>query len=172
MRCTLALGVTILLWQPPMVAQRPRAPARVSERASMPDLTPFTRGTVESAIALARMRLARPRCRLVYTDFELPDGSTPRSKLDALGIRPEDFLESLVFVDGSEEPLCRTGPSAFTTTPGSRVIRVCPSFVQVCLRNSRRSAVLIIHESLHALGLGENPPTSSAITNRVEQRCW
>ena len=29
----------------------------------------------------------------------------------------------------------------------------------------------MIHEFLHTLGLGENPPTSQAITEQVEFRC-
>jgi hypothetical protein len=31
--------------------------------------------------------------------------------------------------------------------------------------------IIIIHELLHSLGLGENPPSSAAITKMVEQRC-
>jgi hypothetical protein len=30
---------------------------------------------------------------------------------------------------------------------------------------------MVIHEILHTLGLGENPPTSVEITQRVEARC-
>ena len=30
---------------------------------------------------------------------------------------------------------------------------------------------LIIHELLHSLGLGENPPTSSQISSQVMRRC-
>jgi len=30
---------------------------------------------------------------------------------------------------------------------------------------------VIIHETLHSLGLGENPPTSDEITRRVFSRC-
>ena len=30
---------------------------------------------------------------------------------------------------------------------------------------------VIIHETLHSLGLGENPPSSQAITHRVLQQC-
>jgi len=30
----------------------------------------------------------------------------------------------------------------------------------------------IIHEMLHSLGLGENPPAPRYITDRVKQRCW
>jgi hypothetical protein len=40
------------------------------------------------------------------------------------------------------------------------------------LRDPGLSASLIIHESLHTLGLGENPPSSSEITQHVERRCW
>ena len=31
--------------------------------------------------------------------------------------------------------------------------------------------ILLIHELLHSLGLGENPPTSAQITNTVMARC-
>jgi hypothetical protein len=31
--------------------------------------------------------------------------------------------------------------------------------------------MIVIHELLHVLGLGENPPTSEAITARVVARC-
>jgi hypothetical protein len=172
MGCVFGLGVAILLWHMPLVAREPTPAPDATRRASMLHLTPFTRGTVRNAIDLAKTRIARDECRLVYGDFELPDGSTPRSKLDVLGIRPEDFVESLVFVDGWADRLCASGLSALTTTPGSRVIHVCPSFVQAYVRDSRRSAVFIIHESLHALGLGENPPSSNEISQRVERRCW
>ena len=33
------------------------------------------------------------------------------------------------------------------------------------------SEVVIIHELLHALGLGENPPTESGITHQIFARC-
>jgi hypothetical protein len=29
----------------------------------------------------------------------------------------------------------------------------------------------VIHEALHTLGLGENPPTSTEITSRIAARC-
>jgi hypothetical protein len=37
--------------------------------------------------------------------------------------------------------------------------------------NPSRTEAVIIHESLHSLGLGENPPTSREITDRVVERC-
>jgi hypothetical protein len=30
---------------------------------------------------------------------------------------------------------------------------------------------MVIHEMLHTLGLGENPPSTFEITERVKQRC-
>jgi hypothetical protein len=38
-------------------------------------------------------------------------------------------------------------------------------------RASVTAEIILIHEFLHTLGLGENPPTSDAITARVSIRC-
>jgi hypothetical protein len=38
-------------------------------------------------------------------------------------------------------------------------------------RNRTAAEIIIIHEFLHVLGLGENPPTSDEITERVAARC-
>ncbi len=145
---------------------------RADRHALMVNLTVLGEATVRRAIDLALAKLARPGCPSVYEDFELPNGGTPRSELDRIGMGPEEWLESLVFIDGSRDPICRIGRAVLTTTPGSRVIRVCPGFAQFQLRDPGLSASLIIHESLHALGLGENPPSSSEITQHVERRCW
>jgi len=59
-----------------------------------------------------------------------------------------------------------------TATPGRALIYVCPRFAAFQIGNPRLSAAVIIHESLHALGLGENPPSSDEINRRVERRCW
>ena len=145
---------------------------RADRHALMVNLTALSEATVRRAIDLALAKLARPGCPSVYEDFELPNGGTPRSELDRIGIGPEEWLESLVFIDGSRDPVCRIGRAVLTTTPGSRMIRVCPGFAQFQLRDPGLSASLIIHESLHALGLGENPPSSNEITQHVERRCW
>ena len=135
-------------------------------------MPPFSQTAVRRAMDLALRKLAWPDCPGVYEEFALADGRTPRSQLDRMGMGPEEFLETLVFVDGSWDPVCHVGRVALTTTPGSRVIRVCPGFPEYQLQDPGMSAVLIIHESLHALGLGEDPPSSSEITQRVERRCW
>src|SRR5215203_2434962 len=59
MRCAFGVGVAILLWHAPLLS---RAPTRVGDSARhrlMLNLTPFSQGTVRSAIDLALTRLAR-----------------------------------------------------------------------------------------------------------------
>jgi hypothetical protein len=60
---------------------------------------------------------------------------------------------------------------AFTEV-GSQVIRVCGGqFRDRFLRQRSNTEIIIIHEFLHTLGLGENPPSSQAITRQVALRC-
>lgn len=174
MRCSLgvaalALGLAAVSGQ---AGQDQPAAGRTSPQALFLNLKPLDQGTVRRALDLALATLASPGCPQVYADFTLPDGGTPQDKLERMGIGPEDLLETLVFTDGSREPVCQMGRAVLTTTPGSRVVSVCPSFAQFQIKNPGKSASLMIHESLHALGLGENPPSSNEITQRVERRCW
>ena len=148
----------------------PAAP--VARRAILLKLKPLDEGTVRSALDLALAMLASPDCPGVYSDFRRPDGRTPQDELERMGIGPEEFLESLVFTDGSREAVCREGRAVMTATPGRTLIYVCPGFADFQLRSARKSAAVVIHESLHALGLGENPPSSGEITRRVERLCW
>jgi hypothetical protein len=148
--------------------ESPKAP----RRALMLKLSPFDQGIVRRALDLARSRLEAPGCSVVYSDFELPDGGTPQDELNRMGMDPGEFLETLVFTNGESDPVCREGWAFLTTTASSRLIRVCPRFAALQIKNPARSASFVIHESLHALGLGENPPSSRDITDRVERRCW
>ena len=74
-------------------------------------------------------------------------------------------------MDGSSQAPCRTGRTALVATPGVRRIFVCRTFAEVQLRQPGVAESMVIHEILHTLGLGENPPTSIEITQRVEARC-
>jgi hypothetical protein len=83
----------------------------------------------------------------------------------------KEHLARLVFVDGGETKSCAKGALA-VTEPGSRVVRVCSSrLVWTWQQNSRHVVAALIHEALHTLGLGENPPSSAEITSRVLKRC-
>jgi hypothetical protein len=58
------------------------------------------------------------------------------------------------------------------TQPGSRVVAFCgAAFAETERRNARLAEALVIHETFHSLGLGENPPSSHEITTRVLGSC-
>ena len=83
----------------------------------------------------------------------------------------QSHLARLVFVDGGETQSCAKGALA-VTEPGSRVVRVCSSrLVWTWQQNPGTSWRRLIHEALHTLGLGENPPSSAEITSTVLKRC-
>ena len=48
---------------------------------------------------------------------------------------------------------------------------MCQPFLQTVDRERVTAEVYVIHEMLHTLGLGENPPTSQEITQRVKRQC-
>ena len=45
-------------------------------------------------------------------------------------------------------------------------------FIKSAQRELIELKAVVIHEMLHSLGLGENPPTSNHITHWVRRRCW
>jgi hypothetical protein len=59
------------------------------------------------------------------------------------------------------------------TSPGSQVVYYCGDrFIRNLTRRGLSAlATTIIHEELHSLGLGENPPSAEEIGRRVEARC-
>ena len=58
------------------------------------------------------------------------------------------------------------------TAAGSRVVFVCGRrFQDLWRREPWMAKIVVIHEALHTLGLGENPPSSEQITQRVRDRC-
>ena len=137
-------------------------------------VAPPTRGAVRRAVLGAARRLERPDCRRLLTDFTDQSGRSLGEIVDASGMTASRYLlEALWFVDGSDAPQCRSGDAtvAFTAI-GSRAIHVCgPQFVQLSSRQSKRAEILVIHELLHALGLGENPPPGDEVTGQVMRRC-
>ncbi len=83
-----------------------------------------------------------------------------------------EFLSTLFFVDGRATPLCASGKAAAGANPGSIFIGVCKeTFARVDAADPGLAANVVIHEMLHALGLGENPPSSEEISRQVGKRC-
>jgi hypothetical protein len=123
---------------------------------------------VKAARLGARERLGRPECEAVLTDFESVDGGRLDLVLRSTGRTAQEQLDVLALESGMGRPACAR-PVLASTRIGSTVVLICiRSFT--LLRPAEREAVLI-HEMLHSLGLGENPPASVAITAKVLSRC-
>jgi hypothetical protein len=146
--------------------QTPKAPLRVR----VPDAAGMA---VKRALLAARLRSGGSRCREVFSEFRADDSSlTLDEVLARLGRTPEQHLDNLVFEDGSRRAPCASpGILAFTRV-GSRTIQICASQWKSATRaHPAHAEMILIHEMLHTLGLGENPPTSLEITARVTERC-
>jgi hypothetical protein len=131
-----------------------------------------SRLAVQRAVQGAAVRLARPGCQDVLNDLADQSGRALGTKLAASGTSVADAFRSLRFYDDARAWRCRTGTALAFTEAGSLLIRVCGNrFTKSLSQNSTAAEIVVIHEFLHALGLGENPPTSGAITERVALRC-
>ncbi len=121
----------------------------------------------------AKRRLASRECAAVLSDFAIAGtGQTMAAVLAEHCQAPEDYLDTLVFQDGSRTPACLSGKVLAGTRPGARVFYVCVrQFRALVERDTVEAQAVVIHELLHTLGLGEDPPTSQQITTRVLERC-
>jgi hypothetical protein len=124
------------------------------------------------AVMGARQRLEHPACRGLLSEYSDASGRTLQENLEAIGETGGNYLARILFADGSGRRTCnRDGVYAFTT-PGSRVVYICGrAFKGLAARDPVRAQAIVIHEALHTLGLGENPPSSAEITYRVLERC-
>jgi hypothetical protein len=128
-----------------------------------------TRDAVRRAVENARAQLSDMRCRSVLSDFADSSGRPLQGAMEDSQLAPEDYLGQLLFYDGSGLPQCRPGVAAFTIR-GGRVVFICADrFVALRWPNAE---VILIHEMLHSLGLGENPPTPREISDRVQAHCY
>jgi hypothetical protein len=128
--------------------------------------------TVKYALGEAASLLARPSCAQVFDDFRDPDGWPLSRALDASGKTPKQRLSELYFAEADLARCSADGRMVAYTAPGSRVIWICGQrFAESFAASVHGGAVLLIHELLHTAGLGENPPSSGAITAAVAQRC-
>jgi hypothetical protein len=128
---------------------------------------------VRRALISARQRLGTGHCRDVLSAFESAGRKPPLTEvLEHLGRTLEQHLDTLIFDDGSGRARCASPAILAFTRPGSDTIYICASQFKNAVRSDPAYAeMILIHELLHTLGLGENPPTSLDITARVTERC-
>ena len=130
-----------------------------------------TAGSIIMAREGAARRLANPKCAEVFRDFADDQGRSLQERLDAYRLTGPEYLSLIYFADGSDEGRCGDENVLANTTPGSRHVAVCRRFARVYRDDRTWAEVVVIHEALHTLGLGENPPTSFEISTRVASRC-
>lgn len=127
---------------------------------------------VQRAVEGALHRLDQARCQAVLADFREASGRTLREALEVRGQGAQDRLHQLLFYDRGNRGRCGALSPLAATAPGSRVVFVCgQEFRHAAERSPVRAEAIILHEFLHSLGLGENPPSSTEITNAVLARC-
>jgi hypothetical protein len=126
---------------------------------------------LEPAFASAAQRLTEPGCGRLLEDFADARGRSLESRIDELGLDRASYPSLVVFVDGRNAQACQRGNVLAVTNPGGRVVAVCPAFFRTLREDRRLAEDILIHEMLHTLGLGENPPSSLEINRRVFERC-
>lgn len=133
---------------------------------------PLTGWSVRWALTGASLLLADERCQAIFSDFRDQRGRPLHEKLTELDRTGQGYLELIYFMDGSSLRLCQDSHALAITAPGSRVVFVCGRrFVNAGAESSTHTRATVVHEALHSLGLGENPPSSRDITYQVLRRC-
>ena len=140
-------------------------PVRIEDR--------LTASAVRNALDGATRRLQGARCQEVFADFSDQGGRSLGENLRALGETGGSYIANrMLFYDGGDQGRCRRRTVMAYTQPGSRVVLVCGRAFQAAYWDQPRLAeAIVIHETLHSLGLGENPPSSGEITSRVLKKC-
>jgi hypothetical protein len=124
------------------------------------------------AVVGARQRLEQPACQSLLSEYSDASGRTLQENLEALGETAGTYLARIVFADGSGRRRCSGDEAYAFTTTGSREVYVCGrAFKALAGRDPVKAQAIVIHEALHTLGLGENPPSSKEITARVLAKC-
>src|SRR5262245_49542708 len=132
---------------------------------------PLLGSVTRKALDSAATWLESPSCASVLTDFNDPMGHSLAERLAPMEMDVRTYLTFVLFIDDTRSPSCREGVVAIAA-PGSRVVRLCGDvFKRTWQQDPTYTVAALIHEMLHTLGLGENPPASSEITRRVLTRC-
>lgn len=134
---------------------------------------PMTRPMLDRAAEGALRRLQSPECGRIFSDFKDRAGRTLAGRLEAMDETGAGYLaRRMWFVDGSGARACQDSSTVFVTQPGSAVVFVRTRQLRtLALHDPVVVESLLIHEQLHSLGLGENPPSTHEITSQVQRRC-
>ena len=165
----LAVLLASLTGAPAVAADAVAAPATVRNRVECP----MTRAALERAAQGALRRLQDPECQQVFADFRDAEGRVLQEKLEALGQTGASYLAGRMwFAEAFGSRACQSSETIAVTRPGSAVVFVCArQFRERGAQDPAWVEAVLIHEELHSLGLGENPPSSLEINEQVARRC-
>jgi hypothetical protein len=166
-RSTFALGRAVLAAS---VLLNPAGPAAAGPKRVL-TLSKFDQSAVERARAGAARKLQEPECQRVLEDFKDGEGRPLRQSLEKWGVSAAEYVQMIPFLEGSSHRLCLWSKVELVSSPGTPRVYVCGRFAATQVREPGLAEAMVIHEMLHTLGLGENPPTSIEITQRVKGRC-
>jgi hypothetical protein len=134
---------------------------------------PVTRDATRRVLDDVARWLDASKCAQLFAEFQDADGQPLAARLRLLQSTPGDYLQLVYFHDGEINAPCRREGTLAFTQVGSRVVYVCGrNFARAWKKEPREIVATVIHEMLHSLGLGENPPAPREITYRVQKLCW
>jgi hypothetical protein len=141
--------------------------AGVERWSRLDGVDPIVASKLRHAMDAASELLEDESCEGLVDEFKDRHGRPLRDQLVRLGVDVTEYLELILFREGAAR-----GDAIAYTSPGSRVVFVHgPSVERTAVNNPPHLVATVIHEMLHTLGLGENPPTSAEITARIMLRC-
>jgi hypothetical protein len=165
-----ALAVLILLESNSAIAQGADS-AQERPISVLGRRDPVLARAINVVVPRAAEKLQNERCQQLLSEFRDDNGRTLQENLEERGESPSGYLRWLIFVNAAEEGFCVQRGMIAATNPGDRIIRLCSPFRAIALSDPAHAADLLIHEELHSLGLGENPPSSYEITRKVVGHC-
>jgi hypothetical protein len=135
-------------------------------------VNPSLQAAVERALTEATGHLDHEKCAGIFRDFRDTHGKPLSANLAERRLTARAFLQAIRFADGEHQRACENADVLAFTHPRTDIVYLCGTrFALFAHTNPRLGAALLLHEELHALGLGENPPPSHEITMRVLAAC-
>lgn len=140
---------------------------------ALPEVDPRLGGYVAEIVARAARRFEGPGCSGLLDLYD--DARTGRplaATLRASGETPASHFARLRFYYGDDRVQCRWREAWAWAAIGSDAVFVCRGrFTALAKKSEKSAADVLVHEALHTLGLGENPPASHEITAAVHAQC-
>ena len=167
-RCSLAILCLFCLWS--LVARGQVTPNNEWPLVQLAD--PIRANIVRRTLDDVVRRFDEPKCATLLDNLTDQKGQPLQHHLSSLAPDVRSYVRLVYFVDDLHSGGCSSDTLA-VTMPRSRVVHVCagPRLEETRVRNPEHLVASFIHELLHTLGLGENPPASSWITERVLRVC-